>query len=134
MRRPAAAVTFSLFMAWVVLQAARAGDSVAAWVIVVAAGVALLVWMLVALFNRPRWAVPPELRREPGMVGYAKRRPEQPFRDPRVSPASESERRQTGGARRAAGPLRPGRPETQILSPGYELDDGIGESVPAPAQ
>jgi hypothetical protein len=74
-------------MTWCVLQAADVDDPVVTYVLAPLDVLALLVWVLVALFNRPRWAVPPALRREPGMVDYAKTRPEQPFRDPRLPPS-----------------------------------------------
>lgn len=61
-------------------------DGHAATYAYVATGLAVVLWMLVALFNRPHWAVPPAVRAEPGMIAYERRQPDPPFRDPRLPP------------------------------------------------
>lgn len=57
-----------------------------------ATGIAAVIWVFVALYNRPRWMVPPALRREPGMAEYERRQPEPPFRDPRAVPPPPREK------------------------------------------
>lgn len=46
--------------------------------------VGAIIWLLVLLFNRPRWAVPPGSRNASGLLEYKRRYPESepPLRDP----------------------------------------------------
>ena len=84
------------------LTALHVDSNAAVWAVYGVAGAAVVVWVLVALFNRPRWAVPPAVRDQPGMVEYQRQTPEPEFRDPRVP--------DTGDRRPVAGPIsRPDR-------------------------
>lgn len=74
--------------------------------------IAAVVWLLVLLLNRPRWAVPPGVRNTVGIVEYKQREPrsEPEFRDPRAVPppsprTPSGDRAEAGDARGQA--LRP---------------------------
>jgi hypothetical protein len=90
---PAAAIAFLFVMIGAELTAFDVHSNAAVWAVYGVAAVAVAVWMLVALFNRPRWAVPPAVRAQPGMVEYQRRHvPEPDFTDPRVPEASRRSR------------------------------------------
>ena len=90
---PAAAISFLLVMIGAELTAFGVDNNAAIWVVYGLAAVAVVIWMLVALFNRPRWAVPPAVRDQPGMAEYQRRQvPEPDFTDPRVPEAGRRSR------------------------------------------
>lgn len=63
-------------------------SSVATYAALAVGAAAAIVWLLVVLFNRPRWAVPPGVRSTVGIVEYKRREPprEPEFRDPLAVP------------------------------------------------
>lgn len=89
---PARAVTAFFLILGGQLAVLRVGSDAAIYAAFAVGGLAAVVWLLVLLFNRPHWAVPPGVRNTSGLLEYRRRHPEPepPFTDPRVPPRKPS--------------------------------------------